>query len=187
MELNKYSMLSSERADGSNKFNENKFVFNHPFTHDECFNRLVKEAEKYNNKIVVAFDFDHTIFNFRVYGETFKDIKTQYTLDAMFPEKKDLEKTAYMCIVDLLKAAKELGMILVLFTAEKDEDHLKVKKHYCKRIGIEYDYINESPIMNGTSKPYFNILLDDRAGLEESFNILSRLVTKLSDMEQINK
>ena len=49
MELNKYSMLSSERADGSNKFNENKFVFNHPFTHDECFNRLVKEAEKYNN------------------------------------------------------------------------------------------------------------------------------------------
>ena len=48
MELNKYSMLSSERADGSNKFNENKFVFNHPFTHDECFNRLVKEAEKYN-------------------------------------------------------------------------------------------------------------------------------------------
>ena len=41
--------------------------------------------------------------------------------------------------------------------------------------------------MKGTPKPYFNILLDDRAGLEESFNILSRLVTKLSDMEQINK
>ena len=136
---------------------------------------------------MVAFDFDHTIFNFRVYGETFKDIKTQYTLDAMFPEKKDLEKTAYMCIVDLLKAAKELGMVLVLFTAEKDEDHLKVKKHYCKRIGIEYDYVNESPIMNGTSKPYFNILLDDRAGLEESFNILSSLIEKLSDTEQINK
>jgi hypothetical protein len=177
MELNKYSMLSSERADGSNKFNENKFVFNHPFTHDECFNRLVKEAEKYNNGIIVAFDFDHTIFNYREYGDKLEEIV----------KDNKAEEAAYMCVVELLKAASNVGIILVLYTAEKDRKRLEVKKEFCKQLGINYTFVNESPVMKGTNKPYFNLILDDRAGLEESFNILSRLVIKLSDMEQINK
>ena len=104
MELNKYSMLSSERADGSNKFNENKFVFNHPFTHDECFNRLVKEAEKYNNGIIVAFDFDHTIFNYREYGDKLEEIV----------KDNKAEEAAYMCVVELLKAVNSLVLIILL-------------------------------------------------------------------------
>ena len=41
---------------------------------------------------------------------------------------------------------------------------------YCKHFGIAVDYINENPEIMNTRKPYYNILLDDRAGLECAFN-----------------
>lgn len=37
-------------------------------------------------------------------------------------------------------------------------------------------FINTSPIFSRSRKPYYNILLDDRAGLEESYNILKQVV-----------
>ena len=147
-----------------------RFVFNHPFTSDMCYDRLISEAEKYNNNIIVGFDFDHTIFNHREYADKLEDLD-------------NAEEMSYQCIVDLLKGCKDVGMTLVLYTAEKSEERLELKKEFCKRVGIEYDYVNESPIMNGTNKPYFNILLDDRAGLQEAFNILSKVVMKLSDQK----
>ena len=44
----------------------------------------------------------------------------------------------------------------------------------CKDIGIEIDYINESPpyIPFTGNKVYYNIMLDDRAGLSAAYNIL---------------
>ena len=38
------------------------------------------------------------------------------------------------------------------------------------------DYINESPLLPGTKKPFFNILLDDRAGLESAYLVLKHVV-----------
>ena len=37
------------------------------------------------------------------------------------------------------------------------------------------DFVNENPIMN-TRKPYYNILLDDRAGLDSSVYMLRTLL-----------
>jgi hypothetical protein len=40
-------------------------------------------------------------------------------------------------------------------------------------MGLTPDYINESPIKyDDTVKPYFNLLLDDKAGLNEAFDRL---------------
>lgn len=70
----------------------------------------------------------------------------------------------------LLRYLKEKGFKLILFTGNEGEK-LQDIIEYCKEHGYEPDYVNESPVMK-TIKPYYNILLDDRAGLNEAYNIL---------------
>lgn len=105
-----------------------------------------------HGKLVVGFDFDNTIF--------------------------DVHNKGIDCseIISLLQKCKKLGFILCLYTAELREDWLKWKIDYCKHFGIEPDYVNESPLLPGTKKPFFNILLDDRAGLESAYQTLKQVV-----------
>lgn len=130
--------------------------FKHPFHQSTCINRLVDEYNKYQGKLVVAFDFDNTIFDYHNDGGD------------------------YSGVISLLKECSEEGFIMVLFTSNEDEDRLKWMLEYCKHYGIRVDYINESPIMK-TRKPYYNILLDDRAGLQESFGVLDALIYRIKN------
>ena len=57
----------------------------------------------------------------------------------------------------------------------EEEEKLNFCKKYCNDNKIRIDYINESPVLN-TRKPYYNILLDDRAGLEEAYFTLKEVV-----------
>ena len=73
-------------------------------------------------------------------------------------------------------------MKLILFTAkEKDEDLTPIVEE-CRKQGYEPDYVNESPVMN-TRKPYYNILLDDRAGLGQAVMILNEVIEKIERKE----
>jgi hypothetical protein len=125
--------------------------FNHPFCDYMCIVRLVKEIEKYG-KLVIGFDFDNTIFDVHNSGGNYKDI------------------------IDILKKCKDRGWTLCLYTAEPNEEWLKWKIEYCKHFGIEPDYVNESPLLPGTKKPFFSILLDDRAGLQSAYYILNTVL-----------
>lgn len=125
--------------------------FEHPFNSTGCLTRLVKEYETHG-KLVVGFDFDNTIFDVHNNGGNYSEI------------------------ILLLQQCKKLGFILCLYTAELREDWLKWKVDYCKHFGITPDYVNESPLLPGTKKPFFNILLDDRAGLESAFQTLKQVV-----------
>ena len=125
--------------------------FLHPYYDLGCVERLYNEF-KTHGKLVVGFDFDNTIFDVHNNGGSYK------------------------CVIDLLKECKKLGFVLCLYTAELREDWLKWKVDYCKHFGIEPDYVNESPLLPGTKKPFFNILLDDRAGLESAYKILKQVV-----------
>lgn len=60
--------------------------------------------------------------------------------------------------------------------AELREDWLQWKVGFCKHFGIEPDYVNESPLLKGTKKPFFNLLLDDRAGLQSAYVILKNVL-----------
>lgn len=124
---------------------------NHPFFNAGAIERLIEEYETHS-KLVVGFDFDNTIFDVHNNGCNYSDV------------------------IKLLKDCKKLGFILCLYTAELREDWLKWKIDYCKHFGIEPDYVNESPLLPGTKKPFFNILLDDRAGLESAYTILKTVV-----------
>jgi hypothetical protein len=123
---------------------------------EETYNRLMLEYKKYSS-LFVAFDFDNTVFDYHKTGDTFPKLE------------------------ELLIKCKRFNMKLILFTANEDEKLLEIIK-YCKERGYEPDYVNESP-MFPTRKPYYNILLDDRAGLKSSYDALSKLLLQIENMQ----
>ena len=72
-----------------------------------------------------------------------------------------------------------LGFEMILLSTEENENKIIEKQVECVQMGIG-NLINDMIIPPFTSsrlfpnsrKPYYNILLDDRAGLEESYEIL---------------
>lgn len=112
--------------------------------------RLANDYDKHKN-LIVAFDFDNTIYDYHNEGGDYSEV------------------------IDLLRECSDLGLTMVLFTANEGEDKLNLCEAFCKDRGIRVDYINESPVM-ATRKPYYNILLDDRAGLEEAYITLKSVV-----------
>ncbi|WP_260459672.1 hypothetical protein [Bacillus cereus] len=116
-------------------------------------NRLVKEWEKYGS-IVVAYDFDNTVYDYHKEGQT------------------------YDSVIQLLHECKENGAYLMVYTARKDNE-LAFVKEYLEQNSIPYDSINETPdfiTCKGGKKLYYNILLDDRAGLPSAYRSLKSAV-----------
>ena len=129
------------------------FEFKDYFNANNCTIRLLDDYKRHGN-LIVAFDFDNTIYDYHEIGCTFNDV------------------------ICLLKECSELGFTMVLFTANEEKEKLDFCKEYCLKNGIRVDYINESPIMK-TRKPYYNILLDDRAGLESAYKTLKAVVSNI--------
>lgn len=140
--------------------------FNHPFGKEACKKRLLEEYKKYG-KLIVAFDYDNTIFDYHNKGGD------------------------YSCVIELLQDCTRYGFELVLFTSEEDEYKIRLKQMECaklwigtnKKVGKRWDFFppdTHSSIFSSSKKPYYNILLDDRAGLEESYEILKYVVDEIS-------
>lgn len=98
--------------------------------------------------IIVGVDFDDTVFPLdERYRGLCKDVR------------------------DLLVRLKPF-ITICLYTVA-DEQSIKYKVELMKLWGIEPRYVNESPIKLGNgAKPYFNVLLDDKAGLVETILLL---------------
>lgn len=124
----------------------------------ECIKRLIKDY-KTHNSLLVAFDFDSTVFDYLGYGDTFPFMES------------------------ILKRAKKLGCKLILLTSNEGERLQEIIK-YCDEHGYKPDYVNESPVMN-TRKPYYNILLDDRAGLKGAYDILSKTFNNIEKTDNL--
>lgn len=135
---------------------------NDPFIYvDNCTKRLEKDYEKHKS-IVVACDFDNTIFDFHERGFEFPQV------------------------VEVLQKCNALGFKVVIFSASPKERYSQIESH-CAALGIKIDGINCDVVeWRGTnnldftdSKIFFNILLDDRAGLGHALFTLNSLVTKI--------
>lgn len=122
----------------------------------DFYERLRKDYQTHGS-LFVAFDYDNTVFDYHNLG-----IK-------------------YDKIIGLLRECKSLGFTLILFTGNEG-DQLEVIKEDLKNRNIPYDLINENPLMN-TRKPYYNILLDDRAGLKEAYTNLKKLIDEIRNKE----
>lgn len=112
----------------------------------ESVKRLVSDYKKHRN-LIVAFDFDSTVFDYFELGDIYPKIES------------------------LLIFLKKNNFTLILFTGSEG-DKLKDAIEYCNNRGYAPDYVNCSPIESHTKKPYYNILLDDRAGLNDSYQTL---------------
>lgn len=138
-------------------------VFNHPFSKENCKKRLLDEYHKYG-KLIVAFDYDNTIYDYHNDGGDYSEV------------------------IELLKDCSKLGFEMILFTCEEDIYKIAKKQIKCLEMGIG-NYLEslkgfippyiKSKLFPNSKKVYYNILLDDRAGLEESYEILKYVVDEI--------
>lgn len=132
------------------------------------FYKDLEDIYKKYKTIIVAFDFDNTIFDYH---------------------NKSID---YSVIINLLLDCQDLGFKLICFTSEINLKKLEFKKEFLKNIGLSKAVINEGdgivmpinlPIDNMLKyvKPYANIYLDDKAGLREAFYRLQDLIINIKN------
>ena len=113
--------------------------------------------------IVVGVDFDDTIFP----SEQGDSALCSDVVDA-------LQRLPKECIICLYSVASPAVM--------------RYKAEIMRLMGIAPDYINVSPLdtlFPGTGKPFFNILLDDKAGLTEALNHLIDFTSAIEAKENV--
>lgn len=114
------------------------------------YQRLYDEYKKYGS-LCIGFDFDGTVHDYHKKGHT------------------------YDMVIQLLKELKEIGCRLICWTAYAEHSYVM---SYLLENDIPFDGINIDgiPLPWETRKPFFSALLDDRAGLIQVYEDLTRLV-----------
>lgn len=152
------TVLTSLKRAYREKWFEDCGPSSHPWLDfDRQLERLIRQYKEHGS-LVVGYDFDGTIYDTNGIGGDFSPV------------------------IDLLRKCTEIGFRMCLWTAEPKPEQLEWKIEYAKKLGIGVDYVNESPLMPGTKKPYFNILLDDRAGLPYTYRLLTRALEILNNV-----
>jgi|APTNR8051073442_1049403.scaffolds.fasta_scaffold00075_95 hypothetical protein len=116
--------------------------------------RLVAEWVKHE-RIIIGVDYDDTLM--------------PWSLDGPVHTAR-LARTRV-----LLRACVELGARIVIHTASNPERYAEIR-HTCRAERIAIEAINENlpGLKYGTTtKPYANIYLDDRAGIDQALDVLS--------------
>ena len=124
------------------------------------FKRLYEEMKQYGS-ISIGVDFDNTIYDYHKKGYK------------------------YGTVINLLLRAEAVGMHIHIFSANPDHD--KISKH-CEDKGIKIKGINTDGVKLGweSRKPFYSLLLDDRAGLISAVEDLAQLVHIL-EMEALDE
>lgn len=122
------------------------------------FMRLFNEYNKYGS-IVVAYDFDNTVYDFHKKGETYENV------------------------IELLRELKSIGCYLTVWTANTDEAFVAQYLHMNE---IPFDGYNENPpfFKSDARKIYYNALLDDRAGLLQVYQELKLLIRLIKNKQK---
>lgn len=117
-----------------------------------------------HGKIVIAVDFDDTLHPWK-----FASVNPN--------------------VVRIIKDAKRIGAYIVIWTA-CDEARYPEIRHVCSSLGLEIDAINDVPLdlpYGKGRKIYYNILIDDRAGLENALDILQKAMNNQLIYLNLNK
>lgn len=122
---------------------------------DSAYDRLYREY-KTHGRLVVAFDFDETVYDTHKRGHT------------------------YELVHQLLRDLKELGCELICWTAKANLDFVREE---LDRLKIPCDGINNDGIRLpwASRKPFYSAILDDRSGLRAMYYDLLRLVNTIKE------
>lgn len=129
-----------------------------PFLNDlNCVKRLVKEWVAHKS-LIIAYDYDNTVFDYHSLG---------YQFDG---------------IISTLQQCKNYGAKFIVFSCSP-KDRYSQMINYLDENNIPWDTINENIVKlhGGEGKVFYNILLDDRAGLKSSYSILNMALTVIKE------
>ncbi len=122
-----------------------------------CVARLLKMYAQHP-RLLVAVDFDDTLFDFHKTG------------------------AAYPRAVAAVRAAQAAGFYITIFTASAKDRYPFIMEH-CRSLGIVPDAINRNVIpspFGNDGKIFYNIFLDDRAGLGQALDILEQTLAAIA-------
>lgn len=125
------------------------------------YGKLIDQYKKYG-KLIIAVDFDDTVF----------------------PYSGDVDCGILRSCQDCVRKANAQGHDVILFTCRDDQ---RIPSQYFHFNEMRYDYFNESPVKDidtGLGKIYYNILLDDKAGLLESLSTLQQVLLTIEEMKE---
>ena len=129
----------------------------HYLQYENFVDRLRREY-KAHGKIIIAYDFDDTVNDFHKKGREYKDV------------------------ISTLKRWRNHAYFIV-FSASNEERYEEIRG-LCKEKDIPLDAINENipelNIPNG-KKIYYNVFLDDRAGLYWAIKALNEIMNEIED------
>lgn len=125
---------------------------NDPYLHIyPCVERLVSEWRRHR-RIIIAVDYDDTVYDYHKKGHT------------------------YEAVIGLLRdCTVNAGAYLCVFTSSSPDKYPSIRAHMAE-LGLPVSSINENPFpmpFGNHGKMYYNILLDDRAGLGQAFDTLA--------------
>ena len=142
----------------ANKVLENSREYRNNFLDSKkSIARLMKEYYEHKN-LIVALDFDNTIWDYHSAG-------------------LDMNMT-----MEVTRAAQVAGLEVFIFTA--NEDHELVREQ-CKKLFGQPLQINTNSLNHlfDSRKPFYSILLDDRAGLESAVWQLANVVDLINRLQ----
>ena len=124
---------------------------------EHVMRRLLAQHETHGG-LTVAVDFDNTLYDYHFEAE--KRLRKEYDFS-------ELHK--------LLVRLKAAGCFIIIWTANDDEEF--VRRFLAER-EIPYDVINQNPpyFRSTSRKIFYNVLLDDAAGLRETYLLLCRFL-----------
>tara|TARA_R110000851_G_scaffold298138_1_gene453590 strand:+ start:692 stop:1120 length:429 start_codon:yes stop_codon:yes gene_type:complete len=131
---------------------------------DEVFVKRLTNEWIAHDKLIVAVDFDDTIFPWGLFSQEYCDE-----------------------LISFLKWIKTVGAYIVIFTAS-DKKRYKEIRDYCSDKGLPIDSINKNPIdlpYGKEGKIYYNIFLCDTAGLTASREILEKAAENYLDYKNL--
>jgi len=132
----------------------NKNIIDEYLDKEKSYKRLKEEFEVHK-KLIIAYDLDSTVFDYHNTGASYEMVK------------------------DLIRKYKEYAYFIVFTSSESDRyDEIK---SILRKENLPYDSINDDApfIPFKGRKVYYNILLDDRAGLNQTYNELLRLYNEV--------
>lgn len=130
----------------------------HYLKFDNFVERLRNELKQYGT-LIVAYDFDDTVHDFHGKGREYNDI------------------ISLLQRLDRLKIAR-----FICFTCSKEERYSEIH-NYLDLHNIPCEIINGNPLginnLPQGGKIYYNVLLDDRAGLQIPYNALNIICSEV--------
>lgn len=125
---------------------------------NSAYERLWAEYDKYGS-LIVAVDFDDTLYDFHKKGNSYEMVR------------------------QLVRDLKEIGCYIIIWTGNQD---ITFVTNFLKENNIPFDSINdEAPIskklLNGKfpRKVYANVYIDDRSGMLQVYNDLTKLIKNI--------